>query len=146
GTALLAEFLSFAATTTEKSSLAIAAPFIGPGIGHELAAWQSLPHELLDLHVVTKNERSARIALREIGGFRWQSIPIATLPRLHAKLYALLGARGGCACLIGSHNLTLGGARVNDEAGVLFSSINDKQVSGIVRACHERIIHLGSQG
>jgi hypothetical protein len=146
GTRLLKEFLAIVASVDTPSSLAIAAPFVGLGIRDEIGTWSTLPHELLDLRLVTRSRRDSEVALSEVGRLPWRSLHIVTWPRLHAKLYAVLDAKGGGAALVGSHNLTPGGAHTNHEAGVLFNGGRDREVGQIVRACHDQIILLGRRG
>jgi hypothetical protein len=146
GTRLLREFLTIASSAREQSHLAVAAPFIGRGIGQEIATWETLPHRLLDLRVVTQSVGDARMACLEIGRFGWRSMTVVAYARLHAKLYTFMSASGGGACLVGSHNLTSGGARLNEEAGVLFVGSRDPELGQLIGACHDRILTLGSRG
>ncbi len=145
GTGLLREFLAIASRIDGPGDIAIAAPYVGRGVADELRAWEALPHDVLDLRVVTQSTRDAAVAVAELGKFRWRSVLITVHLRLHAKLYAVVGPRGG-ACLVGSHNLTPGGARTNHEAGVLFIGGGDPEVEQIVCACRGHIIDLGSGG
>lgn len=143
GTGLLREFLALAARIAEPCDLAVAAPFIGAGIARELRSWQALPHELLS---VRETRRDGLVAARELGPFKWRSLAINLHRRLHAKLYSVIRPSGGGVCLVGSHNLTTGGARTNEEAGVLFIGSRDPKLGEVIRACHDRIIHLSSRG
>jgi len=141
GTGLLREFFAIVAGAGHAGQLWIAVPFVHVA-GRDLAVLKMLPHQRIDLSVVTSGRAQAAQLMAEIGELPWRSLQARTHARLHAKLYAFADARGGGACLIGSHNLTSGGARTHSEAGVLFRTSGDPQVSAIVNGCCEQIARL----
>ncbi len=104
-----------------------------------------MPHSLMDLTIVTSTRRDARTAADEIGPLPWRSMTIRIKPRLHAKLFAFLDRDGAGLCLVGSHNLTLGGAASNDEAGVLFTAPRDSDLLRAVHICEARVQRLAEQ-
>src|SRR5205807_2217805 len=112
----------------------------------DLPAWHGLPYHRLDLRLVTQSRTEAAKFLSIVSALGWQSLALHAHPQLHAKMYTFIDTRGGGVCLIGSHNLTRGGARTNEEAGVLFSTRGDPHVGRIIRACNDRITDLMREG
>ncbi len=141
GTRLLGEFVH-AAATFPGGSLAIAVPFVRQGIADEGLLWDALRHGAIDVTVVTAGRRDAQTVVDEIGAHPWRSFLVRVRSRVHTKLYALVAPDGRGACLIGSHNLTRGGAARNHEAGTLFVSHRDQAVAGVIRACHDHVTTL----
>jgi hypothetical protein len=146
GTVLLREFLAIAAADNEGGQLRIASPFACCVLERDLPVWKTLPHQSIDLAMITSEPAQARQFMNDVGGLRWRSILVCSSSRLHAKMYAFVNARGGGACLIGSHNLTRGGARTNEEAGVLFRTRGDAHVGRIVNGCYTQIDQLIHKG
>lgn len=141
GTGLLREFTNFVALSA-GGRLSITSPFAGARIGKEIASWMSMPHEKLDVSVITNTSRDAATVEREIGSLPWRSLVIRVHARLHAKVYVLLTPEGAGACLVGSHNLTFAGAHTNEEAGIMFISTRDPDVSRVIQACDDQVSSL----
>jgi len=146
GTPLLKDFFGRVAGNRVGGHLAIASPFVGRSIRYDLPAWEEMPHDLVDLHVVTNASGDAQTALDALGGFAWKSLLIQTRPRLHAKIYSFVPSLRGGICLVGSHNLSRGGALANLEAGVLFVSSNQVDFRFVSEICRGRIVDLGMSG
>jgi hypothetical protein len=146
GTSLLREFMRFVASVPAGGRLSIAAPYVGGGIVSTIRAWESMPHELIDVFAVTHRPADAEMAWGEIGALPWHSLVIRVYPRLHAKMYAFLAPTDGGACLVGSHNLSRRGAERNDEAGALMLSRHDPDILRLIQACDDRVRWLAAKG
>ncbi len=142
GTALLEEFLTVPAGSPDGGELLLTTPFVGCTLLKDLPVWDMLPHRCIDLSVVTASAVHAQHFVVELGALPWRSFAVGIHPRLHAKLYTFVTPQNHAACLIGSHNLTQGGARVNAEAGVLLRSRGDSQVTRIIHSCRGQIMQL----
>jgi len=145
GTRLLSEFLATVAEEREGGQLAIASPYIGRSVRSDLPAWDAMPHRSVDLLLVTNSRSDARTAIDSLGRLGWRSLLIQARPRLHAKIYSFVGTSGG-ACLVGSHNLSFGGASANLEAGVLFVPRNHPELRSVPGICRDRVVDLGRTG
>ena len=146
GTALLREFVGLVGASRCGGELSIATPFASPDIDRDLPGWPALPCDRINLKVVTRTHVEAAKLLDQLTGQPWQSLVLNVHPRLHSKIYVFSDAQGGGAALIGSHNLTRGGTQTNDEAGVLFSTRQDSQVTRIIQSCSDRITDLMREG
>jgi hypothetical protein len=146
GTPLLGEFLSLVAASADGGALAVAAPFIGRTIAHQMPAWRAMRHASIDFTLVTQSTADARASVDEIGDLPWRSFAVWVSPRLHAKVYAFVGAGGDGACLVGSHNLTAGGTDSNHEAGTLFVTARFSEMHDLITACQEHVTALGRLG
>jgi hypothetical protein len=141
GTGLLQDFFNRVASSGE-GSLSLAVPFVGSDLGYHLRGVADLPHDRLAVTLITNRKNGVRAALLAIGSLPWRSLEIKVHSRLHAKIYVFLGPSGGGASLVGSHNFTRGGARHNDEAGVLFVSTADSGCNHLIQMCHEHVQRL----
>jgi hypothetical protein len=144
GTALLRQFIDIVALSS-GGQLSIAAPFASKGMRSSIPSWESLPHGLLELSLLTNTRRDAATVLSEIGSLPWRSLRIGYLAGLHAKLYVIMTPGGTDACLVGSHNLTRSAALWNVEAGVLFVSRRGAEVTRVIQVCHDHIHSLATQ-
>jgi hypothetical protein len=142
GTRLLAEFLSLTTADRDGGELSIAVPNTRFPVAHELPEWKALPYSHIDLRLVTNGRGGAGRFLSEAGSLGWRSLVLHTRARLHSNIYTFIGAQGGGACLIGSHNLTRGGAQTNEEAGVLFRADRDPDIRRIIHSCNDQITQL----
>lgn len=141
GTRLLSEFLAVPALHAE-GRLVMASAFVESGIVAAAAQWNAMPHRQIDLSLLTSSREDAEAAAREVGEFPWRSISINWLRGLHAKMYTFRTTSGCGACLVGSHNLTLGGARLNTECGVLFTANNQPTLASFIEGCEARTLQL----
>lgn len=122
--------------------LVMAVPFVDGGIAELALRWEEMPHDRVDLVLVTGTSAS-RTAWYQLKRYRWRSLMICQNRNLHAKLYTFLSDMGFGRCLIGSHNLTSRALKVNLEAGVLLrSGPGNAELQDAVIACHEYILDL----
>jgi phosphatidylserine/phosphatidylglycerophosphate/cardiolipin synthase-like enzyme len=101
--------------------------------------WSGLEHHQIDLLIVTSTEEAAENASEWLGRYRWRSLTIRIHRRLHAKLYAFSSERGAAISLVGSQNLTDGGAHNNLEAGVLVMGSADAGARAWADACRRHV-------
>jgi hypothetical protein len=142
GTAALPAFVDAVHTFAQPGELAIASAFTDATLNAVLPSLRLLQHASIDLLVLTSARLDAEQVLQEVKDFPWRSLQISWRRGLHAKIYTFLGSNGSAACLLGSHNLTAGGARHNLEAGVLFVSATRSFVFSIAVSLHAHIATL----
>ena len=146
GTGLLLEFLAQVCSSRTGGALSIAVPFVGNDITVGMKAWEVIPHAKVDFLIVTRHRRDAQIARSQFRLFPWRSLLICYNRVLHAKVYSFIATKGVRSCLIGSHNLSMSGAHINEEAGVLLRGNPDDAVDDAIRHCAERIGTLARAG
>ncbi|ACG75152.1 hypothetical protein AnaeK_3945 [Anaeromyxobacter sp. K] len=145
GTRGLSMFVEHIAATGQGGHLAIACAFADARVEGELAALKELPHSRIEVSVVTSSVDDAAATARLFRVHAWRGLDVRALRGMHAKIYAFVGDCGAGACLIGSHNLTPGGARHNSEAGVLFIGSRSAPAREIAHACCEYVFELGAR-
>ena len=149
GTGLLPYFLRRVADRTSlggSGHLGLAAPFIGSNLCAYLAALPHIVHQRADVLIVTAGKSDAERCKEEFGRFPWKSIEISIRPKLHAKIFSFNETGGGGVCLVGSHNLTRGGAEAKEEAGVFFAGTSKSNTAPIIHACHDAVIKIARKG
>jgi phosphatidylserine/phosphatidylglycerophosphate/cardiolipin synthase-like enzyme len=148
GTQLLRHFLRGVADRTSfgaSGHLVLGAPFVGANLSDHLAALPHIAHERVDVLIVTAGRGDAERCSKEFGQFPWRSIQINVRSKLHAKIFSFNESTGGGLCLVGSHNLTRGGAVRNEEAGVLFVGTGRSSTAQTIHACQERVIQIARE-
>lgn len=145
GTRGLPMFVEHVLGTGQGGQLAIASAFAHASVAGELGPLAELPHARIDVSIVTSSGDDASTIARLLGVHPWRGFDARALRGLHAKIYAFVGDHGAGACLIGSHNLTAGGARHNTEAGVLFIGCRSAPARDIAHACCEYVFELGAR-
>jgi phosphatidylserine/phosphatidylglycerophosphate/cardiolipin synthase-like enzyme len=142
GTAVLRAFTDAICRFGEGGQLWIASAFTDANVTEELPALADLPHQRVDLAVLTSSENDAETVVTALETYAWRSFSVRVLRGLHAKMYSFVGDRAASACLIGSHNFTAAGARRNSEAGVLFVSTRPSFVRTVAIACADHMSEL----
>lgn len=142
GTGALGAFVDAIARSGQGGCIAIAAAFTDAAIREVLPSITTLDHGALDLVLVTSSDRDSSKATRALGRFPWRSLVIKSLRGLHSKVYTYVGCKGASACLVGSHNFTAGGARTNEEAGILFMSSTHSVVNTVAGAYLRHVCDL----
>jgi HKD family nuclease len=146
GTTLIHEFMRLVNESGQPGHLAIAVPFMNSRLVDELCTWQGIVQQRITCTIVTGAGSTSEDACRSLLSLPWRSVCIQKSRTLHAKAYAFVGANRFRVALIGSHNLTYGGTRHNQEAGVLFISRTQSELSTAIDSCVDQIRTTGNRG
>jgi len=143
GTELLALFLE-AVFASNGGKVHLVSPFVTDEVltARRLGSWRSLTHKLFSITVVTRTAEDGVRVGQILEAWPWRRLELATVRKLHGKVYLLRESSGAFVGMVGSHNLTQGGLRDNIELGVFFRGLPGNSLQAVFDRCEREVMKL----